>query len=223
MVHVYTDIERPSREIIEAYAEEAAATVYEASGRKGSVDPAIKPIARGMRILGPAVTVSCKANDNLMLHKAIQIARPGDVLVATTEGYYNGGYMGDLMAGSAKARGIAGVAIDGCIRDSAEIIEMGFPVFSRGFCMRGTNKSVLGKVNHPIVFGDVIVNPGDLVLGDDDGIVIVARNEVESVLEATRKRVANEIDKAEKLAQGIPGVILNKLDAVFERLGLVEK
>lgn len=223
MVHVYTEIERPSEELIKAFADHAAATVYEASGRNGSVHPSIKPIAKGLRLLGPAVTVNCRANDNLMLHKAIQIARPGDVLVATTEGYYDAGYFGDLMAGSAKAKGIAGLAIEGSIRDSEEIIEMGFPIFSRGICIRGTNKAVLGKVNHPIIFGEVLVNPGDLVLGDDDGIVIVPREKMESVLEASRARVEKEIEKAARLAEGIPGVILNKLDKVFERLNLVEK
>ncbi len=223
MAHVYTKIDRPERSLIEAFAEFSSATVYEASGRKGSVNPAIKPIAKGLRLLGPAVTVSCKPNDNLMLHKAIQIAKPGDVIIADTQGFYDAGYWGDLMAGSAKARGIAGLAIDGGVRDSEEIIKMGFPIFSRGLCIRGTNKAVLGKVNHPLVFGDVLVNPGDLVLGDDDGIVIVAKEDMLSVLEATKKRVAKEIDKAAQLAEGIPGVIINKLDAVFERLGLIEE
>lgn len=223
MIHVYSEIRRPKKELVESYKNQTAATVYEASGRRGSVDPVIKPISRGMKLLGPAVTVSCRPNDNLMLHKALQIAKPGDVLVATTEGYYEAGYWGDLMAGSALARGVAGLAIDGCIRDSEEIAKMGFPIFSRGLCIRGTTKTVLGKVNHPIVFGGVIVNPGDLVLGDDDGIVIVPASEIETVLEASGKRVEKEIEKAARLGEGVPGVILNKLDIVFEKLGLVEK
>ena len=223
MVHVYRDIKRPDAGLIEAYRGQAAATVYEASGRRGSVDPVIKPIAPGIKILGPAVTAACKPNDNLMLHKAIEVARPGDVIVASTEGYYDAGYWGGLMAGSASARGIAGLVIDGCIRDSEEIIGMGFPIFARGTCIRGTSKAVLGTVNNPIIFGGVIVNPGDLVLGDDDGIVIVARSEMESVLEASRSRVEKEMFKAKELDSGVPGVVLNKLDVVLERLGMIEE
>lgn len=223
MVHVYTNIEKPDKNLVESYRLQDAATVYEASGRKGYVDHSIKPIAKGMKLLGTALTVHCTPNDNLMLHKAIQIAEPGDVIIATTDGYPDAGYFGGLMAGSAKARGIAGLAIDGGVRDSREIIEMDFPIFSKTICMRGTTKSVLGNVNHPIIFGGTLVNPGDLVLGDDDGIVIVARNDMEKVLEASKQRVSKEIVKAEQLNSGIPGVLINKLDVVFERLGLVEE
>ena len=223
MVHVYTKIDRPDRKLVEAFRGMAAATVYEASGRKGAVAPVIKPIGKGMKLLGTAVTVECRAKDNLMLHKAIQVAEPGDVIISNTDGYYDAGYMGDLMAGSAKARKIAGIAIDGCVRDSEEIIEMEFPVFSRGLCMRGTIKNALGSVNRPIVFGGVIVNPGDLVVGDDDGIVIVSKSEMESVLKATIARIEKEDKKAVELGKGIPGVVLNNLDKVFDALGLVEE
>lgn len=223
MVHVYTKIERPKKELVDSYLKLAAATVYEASGRNGSVDPVIKPIGKGLKLLGTAVTVECRAKDNLMLHKAIQVAEPGDVIVANTDGYYDAGYMGDLMAGSARARGIAGIAIDGCVRDCEEIIDMGFPVFSRGLCMRGTIKNALGTVNHPIVFGGIIVNPGDLIIGDDDGIVVVPKSKIESVLEATLQRVEKEKQKAIDLGTGVPGVIINKLDVVFEKLGLIEE
>ena len=199
-----------------------AATVYEAAGRIGSVDPVIKPLVQHMRLLGPALTVRCHPRDNLMLHKALQIAQPGDIIVADTDGYPNAGYFGDLMATSAMARQIGGLAIDGCVRDSAEIIEMGFPIFCRGTCMRGTVKQTLGSVNHPVLFGDVVVNPGDLVLGDNDGIVIIPRSKLEDVLEATRHRIEKEKKKAAALKQGISSVELNNLDQVFERLGSVE-
>jgi 4-hydroxy-4-methyl-2-oxoglutarate aldolase len=175
-----------------------------------------------MRLLGAALTVRCHPKDNLMLHKALQIAQPGDIIVAATDGYPNAGYFGDLMATSAMARQVGGLAVDGCVRDSAEIIEMGFPIFCRGTCMRGTVKQTLGSVNHPVLFGDVVVNPGDLVLGDDDGIVIIPRSKLEDVLEATRQRVEKEKEKAAALKKGISSVELNKLDQVFERLGSVE-
>ena len=109
-----------------------AATIYEAAGRTGSVSPAIKPLTSGMRLLGPALTVRCFPRDNLMLHKALQLAEPGDVIVATTDGYSQAGYFGDLMATSAQARKVGGLAIDACVRDSAEILAMDFPVFSIG-------------------------------------------------------------------------------------------
>ena len=127
------------------------------------------------------------------------------------------------MATSAVARGLAGLVIDGCVRDSAEMIEMGFPVFSRGTCMRGTTKGVLGKINHPLIFGEVLVHPGDLILGDDDGLVVIPRMEMERVLEASNRRVEAEKTKAERLRQGISSVELNRLDPVFASLGLVEE
>lgn len=223
MVHVYTRVRRPDRRLVEAFRDLGAATVYEAAGRRGSVDPGIKPLARGIRLLGPAVTVECHPKDNLMLHKALQMAQKGDVLVASTQGYADAGYWGGLMSGSAVARQAGGLAIDGCVRDSAEIVAMGFPVFCRGACMRGTTKGILGRVNHPIIFGGVAVNPGDLVLGDDDGLVIIAQAEIEAVLQAARERVAREVKKAAELAKGVSSVELNKLDRVFESLGLIEE
>jgi 4-hydroxy-4-methyl-2-oxoglutarate aldolase len=222
MAHIITGIARPDRKLIEAYRELGAATVYEAAGRVGSVSPAIKPLAKGVHILGPAVTVLCHPRDNLMLHKALQIAQPGDVLVASTGGYPDAGYWGGLMATSAMARKVAGLAIDGCVRDSEEMVRMGFPIFCRGTCMQGTTKGVLGTVNLPILFGEVMVNPGDLVLGDDDGIVIVAAKDLEKVLAASRKRVENEVQKAAALKSGTSSMELNKLEPVLKSLGAVE-
>ena len=127
------------------------------------------------------------------------------------------------MSGSAVARQLGGLAIDGCVRDSAEVVEMGFPVFCRGTCIRGTKKGTLGRVNHPILFGEVVVEPGDLVLGDDDGLVIVARAEIEAVLKASQERVAKEVKKESELAKGVSSVELNKLEPVFRSLGLIEE
>jgi 4-hydroxy-4-methyl-2-oxoglutarate aldolase len=223
MAHVVTMFSRPDRELIEAFKGLGAATVYEAAGRAGSVHPAIKPLARGLRLLGPAVTVRCHPRDNLMLHKALQIAQAGDVLVATTDGYPEAGYWGGLMATSAVARKLGGLAIDGCVRDSEEIIRMGFPVFCRGTCMRGTTKGILGSVNLPILFGEVPVEAGDLILGDDDGLVVIPRLEIEKVLAASRKRVEAEKQKAAVLAAGVSSVEFNKLEPVFRSLGLEEE
>ncbi len=223
MAHVLTKFTRPDRKLIEAFAGLGVATVYEAAGRVGSVHPAIKPLARGVRLLGPAVTVRCHPRDNLMLHKALQIAQEGDVLVATTDGYPEAGYFGGLMATSAMARKLGGLAIDGCVRDSEEIIRMGFPIFCRGTCVRGTTKGVLGTVNLPILFGEVRVQAGDLILGDDDGLVVIPQPDIQKVLEASRKRVAAEEQKAVVLAGGVSSVEFNKLEPVFRGLGLVEE
>ena len=223
MVHVYTTIDRPDREVVDGYRRLDAATVHEAAGRIGAVRSSIKPLERTMRVVGPALTVRCHPKDNLMLHKAIQIARPGDVIIAETDSFTEAGYWGGLMATSAMAHGIAGLVIDGGVRDSNEIIEMGFPVFCRTTCVRGTSKEHLGRVNHPITIGEVVVGPGDLVIADADGVVVVPRSRIEEVLQAATRRVNNEIEKRAKLASGIPGVELNKLQPVFEALGLVEE
>lgn len=223
MVHVYKNIKRPDRKIIDSFNGLGSATVHEAAGRIGAVRSYIKPLLRGMKIIGPAVTVKCHPMDNLMLHKAIEIAEPGDIIVASTGGYSESGYWGDLMTGSAIARNIGGLVIDGGVRDSEDIIRMGFPVFCRGTCIRGTVKKNLGLVNHPILLGEVFIEPGDLVIGDDDGIMVVPLLRIDEVLEASWKRIEKEKEKREILATGISGVKLNKLDSVMESLGIVEE
>ncbi len=222
MIHVITHIEKPPKELIDQFRGIGSATIHEASGRKGAVDFSIKPITRGVRICGPAFTGQCHPLDNLMLHKALERAQPGDVIVATVGGYYEGGYFGGLMATSAVAGNLGGLAIDGCIRDSEEIIRMGFPIFCRGFSIRGTTKQVLGLINHPILFGGVLVYPGDLIVGDDDGMVVVGREDCKSVLEKSVQRVETEKKKSAQLKAGTSSVELNKLNKVFEWLGLTE-
>jgi 4-hydroxy-4-methyl-2-oxoglutarate aldolase len=222
MAHVITKIERPSKEVIDSFRGIGTATIHEASGKKGAVDFNIKPITRGVRICGSAFTVQCHPLDNLMLHKALEKAQPGDVLVATVGGCYEGGYFGGLMTTSAVARNLGGLAIDGCIRDSEELIRMGFPIFCRGFSIRGTTKQVLGLINHPVIFGGIEVHPGDLIVGDDDGMVAVSREQCKSILEKSLERIETEKKKAAQLSTGVPGVVLSKLDKVFESLGLIE-
>lgn len=222
MIHVIKQIERPPRDLLGQFREIGTATVHEAYGRKGAVDSAIKPIKSGIRLCGPAFTVQCAPGDNLMLHKALELAQPGDILVTSVGGHYEAGYWGALMATSAMAKNLGGLAIDGCIRDSAEILRVGFPVFCRGFCIKGTTKTVLGLINHPIIFGGILVSPGDLILGDEDGMVVVERAACEEVLKKSLDRIEAEKIKAEKLKRGISSVELNQLQKVFEFLGLVE-
>jgi 4-hydroxy-4-methyl-2-oxoglutarate aldolase len=223
MIHVRTETRMPDHALVEAFRPLAVATVYEASGRKGFMENAIKPIARDVRICGPAYTVQCAPGDNIMLHKALQRAPAGSVLVANVGGAFDFGYWGGLMATAAVARGLGGLVIDGCIRDSEEIIRMGFPIFCRGFCIRGTTKAVLGLINYPVNVGRETIFPGDLILGDDDGMVVVRMDECREVLEKSLARVKAEEKKADKLKSGVSSVELNSLDTVFASLGLKEE
>ncbi len=223
MIHVITNIPRMKEEIIEKFRMISVATVYEASGKNGFVDSRIKPLAKGMKICGPAFTVQCSPADNLMLHKALAISRAGDVIVATVGNEYEYGYWGDLMATQAMVKGLEGLAIDGCVRDAEDMISQGFKVFCRGTCIRGTSKKTLGLINYPINFGGVTVNPGDLILGDDDGMVIVRNEECEEVLDKSLDRIEKEKIKAQALKSGITSVEYNKLDEIFKSLGLKEE
>jgi len=218
-----TQIKRPTVEIIKSFSGLATATIHEASGRKGYVDYAIKPIAHGMKVCGPAFTVQCAPGDNIMLHKALERAQPGDVLVASVGNAYEYGYFGSLMATSATAKKLGGLCIDGCIRDGEEIIKAGFPVFSRGLCIRGTVKGTIGLVNYPTVFGGYTVFPGDLIVGDDDGLVVIAHAECTDVLTKTKNRIENEKTKAKTLESGISSVEFNKFGPIFEAAGLKEE
>lgn len=223
MIHVRTKIQRPPQELIEKFKPISVATVYEASGRKGFVNPKIKPIFKGMKLCGPAFTVQTVPGDNLMLHKALEKAQEGDIIVATVGDEYEYGYWGDLMATQAKVKKLGGLAIDGCVRDSEEIIEMGFPIFSRGLAIRGTVKASLGLINYPINFGGTVINPGDLILGDDDGIVIVRYEDCKEVLAKSKERVQKEEVKAKALMNGVTSVKYNNLDKIFESLNLREE
>jgi 4-hydroxy-4-methyl-2-oxoglutarate aldolase len=223
MTHVLKGTHGIDAKTIAAFRNLDVATVYEASGRKGYVESAIKPAAPGNRICGPAYTVQCAPGDNLMLHKALQRAPAGCVLVADVGGLYDYGYWGGMMAVAAMSRGVSGLAIDGCIRDSAEMAKMGFQVFCRGYSIRGTVKTTLGLINYPVNFGQMTVFPGDLILGDADGMVVVRAEDATAVLEKSLKRVEFEEAKSAQLASGVTSVELNDLEKVFGALGLVEE
>ncbi len=224
MIHVHKISARPSPEIVKEYSEKVAtATAHEASGRQGAMASRIKPIAKGMKVCGPAFTMLCRGKDNLMIHKAIATAQPGDVLVVAIDDPVDAGFWGELLTISAMARRIAGLVIDGCVRDSEPIIKRGFPVFSRGVSIKGTTKQALGLINHPLVCGEVLVHPGDLVLGDDDGVVVVARERAEEVLRKSIERVKNEEVKSARLGKGETTLEMDGLDKVLANLGMVEE
>lgn len=180
----------------------SAATLHEALGKMGNLPSAIKPIASGMRVCGPAYTVQTIPGDNKIIHRAYALAQPGDVLVVNCSGYYEAGYWGDLMSLGAKTKGINGLVIDACVRDADDIETMGFPVFSRGLCIRGTSSLEGGTLNQPIVMGEVLVHPGDIVVGDRDGVVVVPKDRIDEVIEKASARESREEWVREQLRQG---------------------
>jgi 4-hydroxy-4-methyl-2-oxoglutarate aldolase len=180
------------------------ATLHEAGGKIGALPSALKPIAAGMRVCGPALTVHSPGGDNLWLHRALDVARPGDVMVVYASGVYEHGYWGEIMATMAQARGVAGLVVDGGVRDSTLLAEMGFPVFSRGLCIRGTGKDfgAQGWINHPIRLGEVTVDGGDLIVGDADGVVAIPRARAAEVIEKSVRREADEAAILARLRAG---------------------
>lgn len=223
MINIIHKIPRCSDEIIEEYRRQASATVHEAMGKRGALDPAIKPLARGMKAVGRAITVKCHPGDNVMVVKAISMAKENDVIVVNMGGLKDIGPFGGVLATECKAKKLGGLVFDCCVRDSEEIIAMGLPVFSTGLCIRGTSKAVLGTINHPMSMGDQIINPGDMILGDDDGVVVVPYEELDAVLEATKKRVIKEDELMERLRNGETAFDLYGYQELFDRLGCTEE
>jgi 4-hydroxy-4-methyl-2-oxoglutarate aldolase len=181
-----------------------SATLHEAAGRIGALPSGIKPITRGMHLEGPAFTVHSPPANNLWFHKALAQASAGDVLVVEVGGHYEAGYWGEVMTVAAQARGIVGLVIDGCVRDVEQITALEFPVCSRGLCIRGTGKDTTppGSLNQPIEIGDVTISPGDLIVGDSDGVVAIPSARVEEVLEKSRERLDKEAVIMERLRRG---------------------
>jgi len=220
--HVIQNIERISKQYVEAMKAFSTATVSEAYGGKGAIFHTIKPIRTGMKLCGPVVPVMARPGDNLIVHKAIYVAHSGDILLIDTSSYLEAGFWGGIMTEAAKQRGIAGLVTDGSVRDSEEIVKMDFPVFCQSLCIKGTTKTCLGMVNHPIHFGGVEVNPGDLIMGDSDGVVVVAREDVPEVLELARQREEKERRIVLELRQGKTTLDLYAFTKLLEREGLKE-
>ena len=198
-----------------------AATVYEAQGAKGALDSGMKPIDPTSRLAGPALTVDARPGDNLVLHYAVLKAQPGDVLVVDAKGFMEAGPWGDVLTLQAMKLGIAGLVVNGCVRDANLIIGLGFPVFCRGLSIKGTGKNQPGKVNVPVTIGDVWINPGDIIVGDRDGLVVVAQNEVEMAIASSLAREEKEARQREAIDHGASTAELLNLTATLQRFGLV--
>ncbi|MEX3859945.1 4-carboxy-4-hydroxy-2-oxoadipate aldolase/oxaloacetate decarboxylase [Paraburkholderia sp. BR10923] len=192
---IRTDFERVDAQVVEAARNVPAAALHEAGGKIGVLPTSIRPVAPGFRICGTAFTVHSPGGDNLWLHRAILAAKPGDVLVVYANGAYDHGYWGEVMTTAAKVRGLAGLVIDGCVRDADLLEQIGFPVFSRGLSIRGTGKDygAIGWLNAPVLLGNTTIEPGDLIVGDRDGVVAVPRARASEVVAKAAQR---EIDEA---------------------------
>ncbi len=221
MSHVVVrQIDRADASVIDALGEAGTATVHEAMGRIGYVGTELRPIQQDVKIAGSAVTVLSHPGDNIMIHAAVEVCRPGDVLVVAYTAPSTHGGFGDLLATSLLAHGVRGLVNDAGVRDTADLREMGFPVWSRHVGIQGAVKATPGSVNVPVSIGGVIIEPGDVICADDDGVVVVQREQAEWALEQSEARLAKEAGTRAKLEAGELGVDFYGLRSKLIEMGV---
>jgi 4-hydroxy-4-methyl-2-oxoglutarate aldolase len=213
-------IPRPDVEAVKLLGELGSATVHESQDRTGVMFPYLRPIYLSAKVAGPAITVSCHPGDNLMIHAAVEVCKPGDVLVVVTTSESTDGMFGDLLGTSCQAHGVAGLVIDAGVRDTTELTGMKFPVWAKAVSPQGTVKASPGSVNVPVVCAGVVVNPGDVIVADADGVVVVPRANAADVAKAGQQRIAKEEKTRERLAKGELGVEFYGLRAKLKELGV---